>query len=1666
MNRIAMTRLAARGLAPLAACLLPALPAVALPLITQVVETGGWNELTDTITARFTGQTFTNGIPGEFFHPYTVPPFGEEVPCYVDRVHEYNGGTTAGLPAYLVGGEYILIGNDNRDRPAFALDVTVSAPVTVHLLIDNRLTDSNSSNPPENGAPLASWTRMTWVGTDGFAAVKTGANRAGDPNLPDEVGIDESGDGTGPGVSIQNWYSVYSRAVPAGTFRLKEENQPGQTIYGVVITGAGHQGLTWISPAPGTSLRVGQAYPLAATASSGLSVTYRVESGSATIAGGNVTPTAPGTLILAADQAGNGTYAPATVRRLFNRPTASLAPLAEWPGFARGDARAVAVSGSHAYVAAGLGGLVVFGLADPDHPTRVFDRPPMGESSGIAVVGNRLYLVDTAGVLEIFDLTDPAHPLRLGVDQRTGFYRGLAIDGTRAYIASGDAGLQVYDVSNPAAPSRLGGLDTPGHTWNVTVAGGRAYLADDSAGVHIVDVANPAQPVLLGTYDTPGVARAVLASGTRAYVADTDSGLHVLDVSNPAAPTLLGSVGTGGSVADLGLAGQVLYVANGYSGLQLVDIANPAAPTLVGSGLDTPGWAARLALSGSLVLVADSDGGLRVVQVSPPDSLVARGAGETGGTAFNLAVEGNLGCLADGPAGLRVFDLSQPQQPVHLATFDTRGSAENVTLVGTRAYIADGWEGLRIVDLSQPAQPVNLGQATMAAHAVHAAVAGNFAYVAGHSAGLGVVDISIPTNPEVETFLPTAGEARSVALAGSWAYLADGWAGLTVVDISQPTAPVLKTSIGTGSYATSIAVRNSIAYVADQGYGVQIFDVGTPTAPRWLGGFDTPGNAQRLSLAGDLLLVSDDTSVQILEVNDPTQPVLVGAYDTPGRALGAVLANGMAYVADHSRGLQVLSGRLGIPQTIAFHPPAGLAPGAPAVTLAATAGSGLPVSFAVESGPGLLNGSQLTTTGQGTVILRASQAGDAQFLPTTTRRSLLADTLVLLPGNLKFEVWNGLSPSDNRLDFTLLADPRYPALPDFTSLTWSFSSQNLYPDNRHDGYGGRLSGFVSPPVTGDYRFFLHSDDAARLFVSTDDQPAHLRLVAEETACCNGFTEPWSPRTSVPIPLVAGQRYYVEGIWKEGGGGDYLRVAWRREGDPTPASQLQPIPASALGTLAPAADYGAPELTISDPAGNLAGDTTRTFVDLTQIALQATPDRYRLEATTAAPFPSSANLTADQRLDIIWFVDRDRNRWTGQSPDGNDDNIHLWLDRGGWHWTWYRVSEAAYFDGLTPRPEDFRIEVDGNRAALSFPTSYLPWAHFDLWANSGTFNSPNWPPSTSNPGTARATFEPDSDLPQVWLATGDLQIFSESDLPTLLESGGRVARVRLQRSGDLAAPLGVTLDWTGAAGLGLDFDAPASVVFAPRRRIRADRTPPPATTASSKDRRRRWSPSLRRPPTGSSIPPPRASALSTTRTRPERWSRRTYRNANQPSGQLANLLNDPDWPAQPDMVDLMPRLESHGPWVLHGSTLAGFLIPPASGDYRFFLASLNQSELWLGTDAQPASLRRIASEPQSSGKRDWSVRSNGEKGSDPIPLLAGQTLLLRGPPPTRRLQLRGRQLAAARLARPPERRAPRSAANTSPCVSKTSPPPPRPAYGPGGPPPTAAPTTGMPARRAR
>ncbi|MEM9823788.1 MAG: lectin-like protein, partial [Bacteroidota bacterium] len=118
------------------------------------------------------------------------------------------------------------------------------------------------------------------------------------------------------------------------------------------------------------------------------------------------------------------------------------------------------------------------------------------------------------------------------------------------------------------------------------------------------------------------------------------------------------------------------------------------------------------------------------------------------------------------------------------------------------------------------------------------------------------------------------------------------------------------------------------------------------------------------------------------------------------------------------------------------------------------------------------------------------------------------------------------------------------------------------PVNIADNYGTRIRGYIFPPATGTYTFWLASDDNGELWISTDDNPANKQLIATVPTWTSSRQWNKFPEQQATVTLQAGQRYYIEALAKEQAGGDNLAVGWQLPDGtlnrPISGSYLSPI----------------------------------------------------------------------------------------------------------------------------------------------------------------------------------------------------------------------------------------------------------------------------------------------------------------------------------------------------------------------------------------------------------------------------------------------------------------------------------------------------------------------------
>jgi signal transduction histidine kinase len=124
--------------------------------------------------------------------------------------------------------------------------------------------------------------------------------------------------------------------------------------------------------------------------------------------------------------------------------------------------------------------------------------------------------------------------------------------------------------------------------------------------------------------------------------------------------------------------------------------------------------------------------------------------------------------------------------------------------------------------------------------------------------------------------------------------------------------------------------------------------------------------------------------------------------------------------------------------------------------------------------------------------------------------------------------------------------PWYPARPSGSKVLERFDA----PPNWGDYHLTRIAGYVRPPVTGMYTFWIASDNSSELWLSSDRDPTRVRRICYLQ---EGFwSDPYewtrfSSQQSEPIELRADRTYYIEALQEQLLLDDHLSVAWQGPG---------------------------------------------------------------------------------------------------------------------------------------------------------------------------------------------------------------------------------------------------------------------------------------------------------------------------------------------------------------------------------------------------------------------------------------------------------------------------------------------------------------------------------------
>jgi alpha-tubulin suppressor-like RCC1 family protein/cyclophilin family peptidyl-prolyl cis-trans isomerase len=175
----------------------------------------------------------------------------------------------------------------------------------------------------------------------------------------------------------------------------------------------------------------------------------------------------------------------------------------------------------------------------------------------------------------------------------------------------------------------------------------------------------------------------------------------------------------------------------------------------------------------------------------------------------------------------------------------------------------------------------------------------------------------------------------------------------------------------TSSRSTPVQVLSGVSAIS-AGYTHSLFLKTDGTV--WATGYNYYGQL------GDGSTSSRSTPVQVLSgVSAISAGVFHSLFLKTDGTFWATGANDWGPFGDGTEVSRSTPVQIKFPQTISFTPPQSATFGDAPLTLSATATTGLPVTFTVASGPATISGNLLTITGAGSVVIRATQAGDAEY---------------------------------------------------------------------------------------------------------------------------------------------------------------------------------------------------------------------------------------------------------------------------------------------------------------------------------------------------------------------------------------------------------------------------------------------------------------------------------------------------------------------------------------------------------------------------------------------------------------------------------------------------------------------------------------------------------------
>ncbi|MGD0730331.1 MAG: sugar-binding protein, partial [Terracidiphilus sp.] len=771
-------------------------------------------------------------------------------------------------------------------------------------------------------------------------------------------------------------------------------NQPGNGTYAaapqvtqnVVVTQA-TQSINFTAPTSPVTYPVSP-ITLQATATSGLTVTFSIVSGPGTVSGNTLTVTGTGTIVVAANQAGNADYAAASqVTQSVVVNSGSGGSLLAYEPFGETSGSTIALNNASGGGDSGWAEAWTVQNGDTEIPGyNIVDTTPL-TYSGLQTTGN--YAIGG------YNYVSSGRQLNVNSGGPFNSYLSGGLIGASGQTLWLSFLMRIDDLNNQTGAVILTS-NSGSNAWLSSSTGdiGIGYLIGYGGSNYWGLMYNNGTPVLSTVPVTQGQTALLVAEITFGSTNTINLFVNPTSLGGSAPSTPSATISTTGNIGFESLA---YYGGNGNNESSIGDI--------------------RFGSSYAAVTPTSSGGESQTITFTPPTSPVTYGvspitlsATATSGLAVTFSVVSGPGTVSGNT--LTVTGAGTIVVAANQAGNGTYAAAPQVT-----QNVVVNQESQSIT-FTAPSSPVTYGVSPISLSAT--ATSGltvTFSVVSGP----GTVSGSTLTVTGVGTIVVAANQA------GNTNYSAASQVTQSVVvnqasqtiTFTQPTTPV---TYGVSPISLSATASSGLAvtFSVSSGPGtisgstLTVTGVGTiVVAANQAGNADYTAATQVtksvvVNQASQTITFTPPTS----PVNYPVSPITLSATATsgltvtfsvvsgPGTVSGAtltvtgvgtiVVAANQAGNSDYAAATQVTQSVVvnGEAQTITFtQPTSPVTYGVSPITLSATASSGLTVTFSIVSGPGTISGATLTVTGAGTIVVAANQAGNSTYAaaPQVTR---------------------------------------------------------------------------------------------------------------------------------------------------------------------------------------------------------------------------------------------------------------------------------------------------------------------------------------------------------------------------------------------------------------------------------------------------------------------------------------------------------------------------------------------------------------------------------------------------------------------------------------------------------------------------------------------------------